>query len=535
MLRIARVPNRTRHPALPPEPDTHRVTLVLVSTTGDRRFQLSDASALVAGRDLTCDLPILDPGVSRRHAEVIADANSVRVTDLGSRNGTWVNGAKIATAHANVGDTIAFGSVMFTLFDETTALKRPAVVTSGLDGTSTVIRERAVTSRDAAVAEIAGARFATLITLAQRLGGPTQLSDLMAIIVNSLFAAFEADRVAVLLRDATGALETRVARDRQGTDVLRTVPRAIADGVAERRVALLSHDALDDDRTAGESVQRQAVRSAMAAPLIAANGSALGVLYVDNVRSARAFTDDDLHFLVAFAGIAAAAVERETAASQLRRAAHIRENFERYFTPQVAERIASSTQILAPGGHRQRVVVLFSDIRGFTAIAESLPPQDMAAQLNEYFGAMVDCVFAQEGALDKFIGDALLAYWGAPAAREDDAQRALTAATAMRRALDTLNARWRREGRPELHAGIAIHSGEAFLGNIGSPRRLEFTLIGDTVNLTSKLCGLARADEILITESARAALPETTALIERPDVIPERRAGGAMRVWDVPA
>jgi adenylate cyclase len=158
----------------------------------------------------------------------------------------------------------------------------------------------------------------------------------------------------------------------------------------------------------------------------------------------------------------------------------------------------------------------------------------MAAQLNEYFGAMVECIFEQDGALDKFIGDALLAYWGAPTPRADDAQRALRAAQAMREAVTALNARWRTEGRPELHAGVALHCGEAFVGNIGSPRRLEYTVIGDTVNLTNKLCGLARGDEVLITDALRSTLTDDTALIERSDIVPERRAGSAMKVWEVP-
>ena len=506
--------------------------IALVSVSGDRRFPLSDGARVVAGRDLACEMPILDPTVSRRHAEVLADAAGLTVTDLGSRNGTWIKGARVQTGRAILGDEISFGTVVFRVMHDAST-PRPPVTSTGLDGTSTVIRERAIASRDAAVAELAGTRLAALVTMAQRLGGLTSVDELLPIIVNELFGAFDADRVAVLLTSGDGELELRIARDADGANVLRAVPRAIANGVAERQVALLTHDAIDDVRTAGESVMRQAVRSAMAAPMLAEGHNTIGVLYVDNLRNASAFSDDDLHFLVAFAGIAAAAVEREAATAQLRHAAHVRENFERYFTPQLAERIATSTTAMERGGHRQHVVVLFSDIRGFTQIAESLPPMQMAAQLNEYFGAMVDCVFAHDGALDKFIGDALLAYWGAPTARPDDADRALRAALAMNQALADLNARWVREGKPELHAGVAIHAGEAFLGNIGSPRRLEFTLIGDTVNVTSKLCGLARADEILVTDSVRDELLTAYSLRERADVTPARRAGSTMAVFEV--
>ncbi len=509
------------------------MTFVLVSATGDRRFTLRDGAALVAGRDIACDLPILDPGISRRHVEIRVDESGVKLTDLGSRNGTWINGIRAADGRARPGDTINFGTLAFTLLNAADAAPPPTVATTALDGSSTIIRERTVPSGDVAVTEIAGQRLSKLIRLAQRLGGLASVDALLPIVVDNLFRAFDADRVAVVLRGDDGALDIRVARDTHGTDVQRAVPRAIVHGVAERQVALLTHDAREDTRTAGESVVRQAVRSAMAAPLLGEGHVTLGVLYVDNQHNASAFGDDDLNFLVAFAGIAAAAVEREAAGARLRHAAHVRQNFERYFTPQLAARIAGSTETMALGGHRQPVVVLFSDIRGFTAVAESLPPVAMATQLNEYFGVMVECVFAHDGALDKFIGDALMAYWGAPEPHVDDAVRAVRAASAMRDALATLNARWRTEGRPELHAGIAIHCGDAFVGNIGSPQRLEYTLIGDTVNVTSKLCGVAGGGDILVTDAVRAKLPPAITLVERPDIMPVARVGAEVRVWAV--
>ena len=262
----------------------------------------------------------------------------------------------------------------------------------------------------------------------------------------------------------------------------------------------------------------QEVRSAMAVPLLDDKRVTLGVLYVDNLRNVNAFSEDDLAFLVAFAGIAAVAVDREYTLERLRKAARVRENFERYFTPQLADRIASETGIVAPGGVRRHVVVLFSDIRGFTPIAESLAPMKLAAQLNEYFGVMVDCIFRHEGALDKFIGDALMAYWGIPAASEHDATRALLAAQDMQRNLAVLNTRWRTEGRPILTAGIGLHAGEAFIGNIGSPRRLEYTLIGDTVNVTNKLCAEARGGEILLSDSVRNQLRSPEGLVRRNDL-----------------
>ena len=237
-----------------------------------------------------------------------------------------------------------------------------------------------------------------------------------------------------------GNLETRIARDRHGAPLQLPVPRTIVNGVAERQVSWLLHDATRDARTVGDSVTDQTVRSALAAPLIGEGRRTLGVLYVDNLRDVNAFTEADLDFLVAYAGIAAAAMEREQSVERLREATRVRENFQRYFTPQLADRIALHRGDVVLGGDRRRVIVLFSDIRGFTEVAESLPPDQMAAQLNEYFAAMVECVFRHDGALDKFIGDALMAYWGAPVSADDDADRAIRAALDMQSELERLNA-----------------------------------------------------------------------------------------------
>ena len=505
----------------------------LVSPEGDRRFGLPTGKKLILGRETTSDLPILDVGVSRRHAELFATEHGLEIRDLGSRNGTYINGKRVTDAVASAGDRVTFGGVVL-IFTQLAAAPKPVVESvARFDGSSTQVHERAMPTPSQAVDAVAGRRLAALVALAQRLG---RLGDLQATfdrIVDDLFEAFPADRVAVLLRQSDGTLDTRIARDRQGTTIGRPVPRAIAQGVAERQVALITHDASVDTRTAGTSVMMQSVRSALAAPLLGDGRITLGVLYVDNLRDANAFTDADLDFLVAYAGIAAAAVEREQTAERLRDATRVRENFERYFTPQLAEHIASAPGDVALGGVRKPVAVLFSDIRGFTEVAETLPPDQMAAQLNEYFASMVECIFRHNGALDKFIGDAVMAYWGAPVAADDDADRAVRTALDMQDNLRTLNTRWAAAGRPMLHVGIGINLGDAFVGNIGSPRRLEYTLIGDTVNLANRLCKLARGGEVLISEAVRGQLRRQFFMRSRPELLPQRYQGPPVAVFSL--
>jgi adenylate cyclase len=162
------------------------------------------------------------------------------------------------------------------------------------------------------------------------------------------------------------------------------------------------------------------------------------------------------------------------------------------------------------------VAVLFSDIRGFTPLSETMNPESLAKLLTEYFTEMVECVFRHGGTLDKFIGDAIMAQWGAPLGESDDVDRAMEAALDMMVALDQLNERWTAAGRETLRIGIGLNYGEAFAGNIGSERRLEYTVIGDTVNTASRLCSAAGPGEILVSEEFRAALKTPPRLAAKP-------------------
>jgi len=146
------------------------------------------------------------------------------------------------------------------------------------------------------------------------------------------------------------------------------------------------------------------------------------------------------------------------------------------------------------------VVIFFSDIRGFTPMSEKMGPDEIVTLLTEYFTEMVEIIFENDGTLDKFIGDAIMAIWGAPVPHEDDADRAMRAAVEMQRVLGELNKKWKEQGRQKVQIGVGINFGEVFAGNIGSDRRLEYTVIGDAVNTASRLCSKAGPGEIIISE-----------------------------------
>jgi adenylate cyclase len=222
---------------------------------------------------------------------------------------------------------------------------------------------------------------------------------------------------------------------------------------------------------------------------------------VDNLSAPGTFSDEDLQFLVAFSGLAALGIKNSRFAERIRRESLVRSNFERYFAPNVAADIARQDGDIRLGGERRPITVLFSDIRGFTAIAESMGPDAVAQLLSEYFSEMVEVIFEHGGTLDKFIGDAVMALWGAPIAHSDDPDRALEAAVAMQRTIEELNRGWVASGRPEIGVGIGISHGDVFAGNIGSHRRLEYTVLGDAVNVAARLCAEAGPGEILVSEA----------------------------------
>lgn len=178
----------------------------------------------------------------------------------------------------------------------------------------------------------------------------------------------------------------------------------------------------------------------------------------------------------------------------------VKDVFSRYVTKDVASKILKNEEGTHLGGERRRVTVMFADIRGFTSIAENMSPEEVISILNEYFEIMVDTVFKYEGTLDKFMGDCVMAVFGAPFYHGDDEERAVCCALEMQKEIEDFNNKRKREGKREIEVGIGINTGYAIAGNIGSSKRIEYTVIGDTVNLAARLQEMALAGRIIISQ-----------------------------------
>lgn len=179
----------------------------------------------------------------------------------------------------------------------------------------------------------------------------------------------------------------------------------------------------------------------------------------------------------------------------------IKDTFKRYVTREIAEKILSQKEDIVLSGERRDVTVLFADIKGFTPMAESTPPVELVSTLNDYFSVMIDVIFKYEGVLDKFIGDAIMAFWNAPLDQDHPGLRAVAAALDMQKALLDFNKRRERVGKPPIYMGIGINTGEAVAGTIGSEKKMEYTVIGDTVNVAQRLESITKKGQVLISES----------------------------------
>ena len=525
--------------------------LRLVSTAGDQTFELPEGRPLVVGRGLASDIAIYDPTISRRHAELTVRADGVEVRDVGSSNGTCINGTRVSGGHVGLEDIVTFGKVSFRLTVRGSpggAIQRPAIAAEVAAGGGKIVRQLVVsggppgiTSRegpppgqlkvDAASAEARQAlKLQMLLEVSQKLSAELDLDRLLRTVVDTTFEIMSVDRVTIVLKhEESGDLVPTISRSRAGESQAIQIPRSIAEKVMQERLAVVSQNTPEDSRFRGQSIVRQSVRSAMCSPLMASGEEVLGLLYVDNLTATNTFTDEDLQFLVAFSGLAAVGIKNSRYADQIRRETTVRSNFERYFAPNVAADIAQRGEAIRQGGERRPATVLFSDIRGFTAIAEGMGPDAIAQFLSEYFTEMVEVIFEHGGTLDKFIGDAIMALWGAPIAHADDPDRALRAALAMQRDITRLNQRWASQGRPEIGVGIGINHGEVFAGNIGSHRRLEYTVLGDPVNVAARLCAEAGPGEVLVSEQFLRVVRDQVSC----DYLPEMALKGKAQVVQV--
>jgi adenylate cyclase len=473
-----------------------------------RRHQLEPGKTVV-GRSATCNVVIDDPSVSRQHATLTVTGSHCRLQDLESRNGTFVDGEPVIGADLADGNSIAFGSFFSRL--EYSAEDRLSLSENHtiLDESGSVYKRVGdKTSLDQAAFGIEDPRFdsrrllAMMSEIGRTLVTAQPLMNVLNRVVDLVFEFTAAKRAFLMLTDdRTGAVVPRVARNRDGTPSERTsISRTIVQRVMSERVAVLARNAQIDTRLAlAASLHNANIRSFMCAPLWN-DGKVIGVFYIDNPFT-KAFSRSDLDLFTSLSDYAAVAIEQARLTARVVEETRRRSRLQRYHSPAVIDRILSeATELNAAFRAQEREVsVLFVDIVGFTTMCESIGPNEVARVLNRFLARMADVIFEAEGTVDKFIGDAILAVFSAPFDQPDHAVRAVRVARGMRAALQVLNEEQRE--RP-LEVRIAINSGLATAGDIGSAKRREYTVLGDIVNTCARMeANVCMPGQIVISRS----------------------------------
>jgi adenylate cyclase len=485
-------------------------------------FEISGSTVSI-GRADSNDLVLQHPSVSRSHARVTAlPGETVLIIDLGSMNGTYVNGQPIQEHRLADQDQINIG-VFELKFDaatrlpfyveagrnaerDITGLISPDALSAGLHPqVEAVAQPESSTPDRLATLERENKLLKLLLAVGKTLSSTLTPPQVMQQVMEMVFQMENVERGFVMLYDERKGFlpavmlykDEQLKADPHGPALSRT----LLDRVMAERVPLLIRDTSSDQRfSTSESLRISGIRSAMCAPLIYKD-RVFGLFYVDCLSKPYAFSKEELDIFAVVAAEAAIGYDRAFSHAELSRRAVERQALERFMSSVVVEKILASPDEIRLGGENQTATILFADIRGFTRLSERLPPQKVVELLNEYFSEMTDLIFENGGTLDKYLGDGIMALFGAPWAKPDDAQRAVKTASAMQRAMLALNLQWQARGQEPLQIGVGINTGQVTAGNIGSSRRMDYTVIGDAVNLASRLCAHAAGGQILISES----------------------------------
>ncbi|MFZ1700006.1 MAG: adenylate/guanylate cyclase domain-containing protein [Pyrinomonadaceae bacterium] len=539
-------------------------------------FELVQGRTVSIGRAKENDIVLNDRRVSRKHAFILSDGTGFKVVDgyveggqlLRSVNHVFVNGDVHLEKALAVGDEIVIGESRLDFHKaklpsvgsidlsplssgtiERVAQKSQNVnfddsplghtqvqmsVNEIIGGSSNMSMESAVATPDEIKDLRRKAKFLDLLfEMSKTLGTVLDLEEIFEKATDLIFRGTPADRVVALLVDETGEFgnenelyqvgaRTRDASIEKFTEKL-PVSRTITKRVLADGVAILSQDAKTDEQFQGaESIVSQGVRSTICAPLITQSGTH-GVLYADRLDPFAAFRADHLELISAVGAQTAVTVETVKAHKRLAREEVARANYSRFMPEYVVKQLLENPDSFRLGGVSQTITVLFADIRGFTSIAENENPETVVGMLNHYFSAMSEIIFGHGGTLDKYIGDGLMALFGAPTATPEDAQNALRAAVAMQKRLVELRTELQEHGFARIAVGIGLHTGVATVGYIGSERRSEYTAIGDTVNLASRLESNTTGGQILISDATATAAGSIFPLIRREPIMVKNR------------
>ena len=502
---------------------------IIISAPDGKRGMLELTKPLVTiGRGTANDLVLPDNSVSRFHAVIKCQDGNAFIADRNSTNGVVIDGNRITgEQQLRHNDVAHLGS--YELRYEEVRDSGILIKSADIPGTLNDVL-RGSGRREDVAARYAGQippelgdqikrleRENHLLTMLYDAGialsSKLSLDGISEQVMNLAFRIQGVERGFMMLFNETGEVtrQTEVRYRHSPGDGSASQPhiilsRAILDRIRTEQKPILVTDVATDERFRGsESMRIAGLRSAMCAPLLG-SGRLFGILYVDNLEKPQAFTQDEWNVFALVAAQAGAAIDTLFAHEQIAKQVTQRAALERFLSPEVVEMVSNNPEGVRLGGINQKVSIMFADIRGFTSLSEKMEPEKVVEILNNYFTHVTDIIFDHGGTLDKYLGDGVMTLFGAPLSKGNDAENAVRAAQGIQRLVVELNRDAAARQWPQLSVGIGINTGIVTAGNIGSPRRIDYTVIGDTVNTASRLCSNAPSGHIYISQVTAADL-----------------------------
>jgi adenylate cyclase len=498
------------------------------------------------GRSNDNDLILADNTVSRYHTEIQKRKNDYILADLGSYNGTKLNGKSIQKVCLKQGDKIQIGSSKLTFLINGSSVDQAedsVVLTNERDigvGGQQIVRSSPLERHGQSqgllfaledkneekrgksdfalkkerfnsqeyLAELARNNkvLFVLYEISRHLNQIHDFNELLRKIMDLIFMVIDADYGFLVLAGGPNGdnlipvvIKHKTEHGKSKREIKAS--RTLIDKVINGKVALLTSNAMADSRLDGaKSVMIQQIRSAICVPLWRED-KIIGVIQLDSVRIDNQFNQDDLELLKAIGSQVAMVIEQSALNERIREEERLRNRLQRFHSPQVIEMILKGGEETIDDIMESKeliATILFADIVGFTQLSETMPPREINIILNRYFSRMTDIVFRHGGTLDKYIGDGLMAVFGAPMEKKDDAERAVRTALEIRRQVTAMMKTTSADRRFDIRVGL--NTGRVVAGNIGSPKRMEYTVIGDPVNVASRLESIAKPNQIIIGE-----------------------------------
>ena len=503
---------------------------IIISAPDGKRGMLELTKPLVSiGRGAANDLVLPDNSVSRFHAVIKCQDGQTFIADRNSTNGVVIDGERISGERQLQHNDVAHLGSYELRFEE---VRDSGILIKSADIPPTLNDVlRGGSRREGLASQFSGQIPAELTDQIKRLerenhlltmlydagialSSKLSLDGISEQVMNLAFRIQGVERGFMMLFNESGEVtrqtEVRYRRPQTGSASQPHIilSRAILDRIRTEQKPILVTDVATDERFRGsESMRIAGLRSAMCAPLLG-SGRLFGILYVDNLEKPQAFTQDEWNVFALVAAQAGAAIDTLYAHEQIAKQVSQRAALERFLSPEVVEMVAKNPEGVRLGGINQKVSIMFADIRGFTTLSEKMEPEKVVEILNNYFTHVTDIIFDHGGTLDKYLGDGVMALFGAPLSKGNDAENAVRASQAIQKLVIELNRDAPERQWPEFGVGIGINSGIVTAGNIGSPRRIDYTVIGDTVNTASRLMSNAPAGKIIISQATAADLTD---------------------------